>query len=258
MREERSKIKNLNVLLLLVGAFMAVTVAALALMNTGKANAKASDKVNVYVIKSYGVDFDGRYRHVSYTKNGLIKKVSSGYDWKIYKYDKKNRIKNAYFDYHGGYDNLKIKYKGSKITKIFIKRDDNRKAVSRFKYKKGKLRVIKRKGSEGRKTIKFKYNKKGHVILINVKSWNGRDNYRFKYDKSDNVKKYSGFYSRPSFQNGYDEKGRLAIRYINDSEYDLEYQYKKIKVKKSLLRKVEKQQWALLNNDPDGTLLWWR
>lgn len=102
-------------------------------------------------------------------------------------------------------------------------------------------------------TYSFKYNSKKRMSKKSLKASNGSVyTTAYSYDGKGNLTKVRESYSTKSCKNTY-KKGRLSKRVVTESYSSwsntktISYKYKAVKVPKSYVSQIKKQQWALLN-----------
>ncbi|MCR5544043.1 MAG: hypothetical protein K6F55_07815 [Eubacterium sp.] len=207
----------------------------------------AGKKVYVYVLQS---KTQGGYKTTyKYNKYGLLVKIG---DLTTLKYDSKKRIK---------------KYVNKAATGMI-----RHNTVTYTYDKKGRIKKMHSDGSHESNTYTYtySYDKKNRVSKMSIVFDNypnslheekcvynnknqliehisGSSTTSYSYDKYGNLARDGS----KTYQNSYNKKKCLVKKgYVfNGQYYELTYKYKKIKVDKKYVKKIKKQQWALLNDD---------
>lgn len=241
----------------------------------------AAPKTSVYVVTHY--KGDGTFfpdKTVTYDKSGLIHQIKQkgilepdtykgeylyNNDWNtVYSY-KKNKISKIVSTDETFVDTSTPTYKGGKVKTLKTVEkagSDTSTITHQYAYTKGQItkETIKQK-SEKAIVHKYKYNKKGQLI------YDGASDRTYKYDGKGYVSYYSPMlveneYVSVYFRNVYNSKKLLTATYIKKFKKTkravpkaavLKVTYKKIKVSRSVLKKVKAQQnWFLKNGQEDA------
>ena len=216
----------------------------------------ASKMTTMYVIDQKKVNGVGeKYK---YYKNGLIKKSSykSGSYTKI-KYKKKEVVKVVKGSSEKIYFIEKWKYKKKKLIKKeiahFTEYTPKSGDITYEKYyynKKGDLveRIITNNITSD-ETLLYYYNKNGQLI---EKVYNG-DVYKYQYDKKGNISSLDdSLMGNHKYKLKY-KKGKLVKQIITNmpdtpnNQVVYKFKYKKMRVKKSYVKLIKKQQWEIIN-----------
>lgn len=200
----------------------------------------------------------------SYYSNGLLKSEKSE-GTKTYSYNNKHNVKSINDHYAGSTYAHKYTYKKGRLS-------NSRRTMSWCTYycnysygKSGQLKTIISKPDDNgsNTTTQYTYDKKGRVSSCNITTA-GRSTekyYNIKYDSKGNIKSYTyspSYYTENvkhtnTYKNGRLIKSSTKVKTNNGAWTKLGttfYNYKKVQVPSSLVKKVKAQQRVLTNSVP--------
>ena len=208
-----------------------------------------ASKAKVYVISK--IDYGYNSEKLSYNKNGLLTKISTGDGYATQYTYSGSKIKNFYTSGGGTRFSSGVNtYKNGKLVKVDNYGSNGGNTYHHtYTYKNG--RIAKRSGTIADQPItkKYAYNKKGYVKKMTQTTRSSSSSTKYAYDKKGNLTKKTGP-SSYTYKNKYDKRGLLTSKttiYSGSSSSTIKYSYKRITVPKKYAKAVKAQQRALIN-----------
>ena len=246
--KKKTFLKAVALMTALIMTFAAWSPAAQAFAATAKKTK------TVYVISQITSKSGSETYKFTYTKNGLVKKMTTGGLKVTYKYDKKKVSSQKQIDEGEKTEVLYSYSKKGRLKKTTQKEADGKKTTTKYKYKSGRLVEIQDNSTDNVWTLT--YNKKGLVKKAVIKGKkDSTSTIKYSYNsKKDPKKMICSWDVTEKISYTYNKHGRktATVKYsykdksLNSKEV-YTYKYQKISVPASYAKAIKKQQKEMAN-----------